>query len=170
MIELDRSIAGTRSAEALEREPLASPFSVHLHWHEYFLRFNEVHLGNPVEWGGKLLWQDGFSYSRERYEGPEWPPPEDERERHALILTYWKLRHAQLKKEGAQLLSMLEGLAREQAGRSAPLQQLVVARGEDGKPVIAPAEVSVDDWRERLLSMKRDEIEARRKLKELQGT
>src|SRR5437870_10521119 len=50
---------------------------IKLDWREHFRRWCELHGGNPVEVGGRLLAPDGWGYSATSYGGPEYPPPTD---------------------------------------------------------------------------------------------
>lgn len=82
-------------------------------WDDYFKDFCDRHGKFPLMFQGRLLFEDGWMYSAVDHKGPKWPPPEDERERHRLMRSYWKMRRNAIKRElpGAEaLLSQIEEL------------------------------------------------------------
>lgn len=79
--------------------------SFRIDWRRYFRDFDAAHGGNPVEIDGRLVWEDGWSYSSHDYRGPEWPPPERLADLNALLLKYWTAIKADA---GAQLKQMRE--------------------------------------------------------------
>ena len=111
---------------------------VELNWQAYFYAFNELHGGNPVEFEGRLLWQDGFTHGKNDYKGPEWPPPQDPRELLRLKAAYWTRRRKIVDDQRIQLKTEIEHLRLVQNRRSAPLQQTVFIRNEEaaaGEPL-----------------------------------
>lgn len=98
---------------------------VSLCWPEYFKQFCQLHGGNPLMFGGVLLFQDGWTHSAHDHAGPEWPPPEDKEECRQLIRQYWLRRRAVVTYEYEQLLRHVERLEELQRHRQAPLQQVV---------------------------------------------
>lgn len=91
-----------------------------LDWRAYFRRFCQEHGGNPVDLGDKIVLPDGWSYSRTRYEGPEWPPP-PEPQLSALMTRYWTERRGIVSQELKHLTFARTDLRDAMAARSAPL-------------------------------------------------
>lgn len=107
---------------------------IKLDWRAYFLKFIEVH-GEPMKVGGRLLFQDGWQYSIDDYQGPEYPPPVGRGQLCRLQLTYWENRRDRLAVEVLSLTGRIGALKGWQHGRSLPLQQRVIYKGEDDKGV-----------------------------------
>src|SRR5262245_41862310 len=72
-------------------------------WRAYFLAFMEVHGKNPVEVNGKLLFPDGWQYSRNNHAGPEYPPPADPDQHRGLRIVYWKKRREIVETQAPEL-------------------------------------------------------------------
>lgn len=104
-------------------------------WRAYFREFCEKHGRHPVEIGNRLVFPDGWSYARNSYEGPEWPPPADVLERRGLLRAYWKRRVEILKGQRDGLAHALSGVAEQQLRRDARLMMVGVETytGEDGR-------------------------------------
>lgn len=94
-----------------------------LDWKAYFIEFCRVH-GEPVEHEGRLLFRDGWTYSRTDYQGPEWPPPADHAELDGLVRRYWQLRLSTVKTALENLLAKRKELTDLKAVKSLPLQQV----------------------------------------------
>ncbi len=97
----------------------------------YWLKFKEVHGGDPVPYNGRLLFQDGWTHSSTDYNGPEYPPPKDKKELQQLRVKYWQIRRACILREKRALAAQIERLERVQESKSAPLQQTSVVLDED---------------------------------------
>jgi len=98
--------------------------NVDLDWRAYFISFCEAH-GSPVQYGGRLLFPDGWTYSATDYHGPEWPPPTNKKELQDIKRQYKLIRRAGLKVAIHRLETQLESLRRMQEVRPVPL----MARG-----------------------------------------
>lgn len=96
-----------------------------LDWQAYFKSFNELHGGNPIHWGGRLLYQDAWQYSITDHAGPEFAPPEDQREVKSLKRSYWLRRKAIVENELRQLSLHITYLEEMQRLRHVPLQQVL---------------------------------------------
>lgn len=125
---------------------LTKPYEVVLDWRAYFKRFCEQHGGNPVSHGGRLLFGDGWSYSSTDYMGPEWSPPTDPDELRVLLTAYWTRRRLIVKAEYDALAKTFDGLKRDAAVRSVPLQQRIVVQEEnaEGKIVVRQQAIDLD--------------------------
>ena len=109
------------------------PIPLNLDWEAYYEMFVLEHGGNPVAFGNRLLFQDGWTYSLYSREGPEWPPPKDERELRALQIRYWELRKSLDQAEGRLVQQRIDMLEELQSLKSAPLQQVSVHWDEEEK-------------------------------------
>ncbi len=114
------------------REKLRQLPQLQLDWRAYFLGFCEAH-GDPLPFEGRLLFPDGWTYSDRRYEGPEWPPPEDPVELKRITLWYWKLRKMTVSGELAKVREMVNWVKQNQQGRGARLQYRAWIEGEQGQ-------------------------------------
>lgn len=104
---------------------------VELDWPSYFRLFDQTHEGSPVNYGGRLLYRDGWQYSGLRYEGPEWPPPDDVHKLKALQIVYWRLHRNSLRQRRHLLQQQLTYLTELQSHKSLPLQRKVTSLQED---------------------------------------
>jgi len=88
-------------------------------WKRYYEKFCKVH-GEPVidEETGNLLFQDGFQYGSQSYQGPESPPPDDPRKLRRLLYKYWWYRHEMVHKAAQDTGRQLQQLEQTQASRS----------------------------------------------------
>jgi hypothetical protein len=112
-------------------------------WKAYFREFSAVHGGEPILYlrnpesrrSGYLLFPDGWMYSSWNVEGPEYPPPADEKKHRALIRAYWTIRKGALEVEYDGLYYTTQSLMRAQQQRSARLQvpEIVVVEDDNGK-------------------------------------
>lgn len=103
--------------------------TIQLDWAAYYQEFKRLH-GDPVEFGGRLLFPDGWSYAMD-YEGPEYPPPADLTQMDRQKLNYWRRRQVLVRSERDSLLAELDQLEQLQQGRSAPLHYLVPGEQAD---------------------------------------
>lgn len=106
---------------------------IKLNWRAYFQEFDQAHGGDPVVYGGRLLYPDGWRYALKDYAGPEWPPPEDEEELARLQYAYWGLHKQRLQQYLASRTRLVEGLRRLQVNKDQPLQHIASYLGEDGR-------------------------------------
>ena len=109
-------------------------WQVHLDWVAYFRKFCEAH-GEPVQYKGRLLFQDGWTYSKTNPAGPEWPPPEDEQEFVRLVRAYWLIKLRFLETESKQLDNYIRALSSMSDFKSVPLQQITLLRDAKDKKV-----------------------------------
>lgn len=93
---------------------------VFIDWPAYYEDFCHEH-HDPVEYGGRLLFEDGWTYSAFDYAGPEWPPPEDEGKLKGLKIRYWSLRKKIVVAEVQSLQTRLRAVDGLQSGKSLPL-------------------------------------------------
>lgn len=125
-------------------------------WKAYYLAFQKMHEvegGGPVLYGdteGVWLFGDGWRYSATDYAGPEFPPPEDERELIELQRFYWRRRRAIVHLERGKLSFQLEGIRKQERERETPLFAMKYLVSElTGLPTRDPKDPSVeidDDW------------------------
>ena len=138
----------------------SSPYSwnIEMDWEEYFLAFKNLHGGDPVFLGGRLLFQDGWGYSAIQVEGPEFPPPEDREQLRLLKLQYWRRRQSIVQDETARLNHILTSLRELQQVKSATLIQIKGVTGDDGieKPERVPLDLNTNTITGRLSWLKMD--------------
>lgn len=138
-----------------------------LDWPAYFTGFCVEHGSNPVLHGGRLLFSDGWTYSRTSHRGPEWPPP-PEPERSRLMLVYWRKRRAVVESLRSALADTLEGLRNLQAVKSAQIMHRVIRRDEaSGKRRIESVPFHPKAMEDRLEWLTEDVRECDRKVREL---
>jgi hypothetical protein len=97
-------------------------------WRAYFRSFHEQHEGlthPPMHYRGRLLYSDGWTYSSTDYAGPEWAPPEDKDELHAMQLWYWSRRRWRILANIRDIRKELDAIKTVSSMHSAPLQQNV---------------------------------------------
>lgn len=114
---------GALDLESLDINPLYAKYSVIFDWRAYFEDFDSMHGGEPVEFDGKLLYSDGWRYSKSDYAGPEYEPPSDPEKKKRLILAYYRIRLGMVKGEYKYLLKRLDALIDFQDHKSLPIQQ-----------------------------------------------
>lgn len=108
---------------------------VQVDWRAYFIKFCEVHGGDPVPVMKRTRWlfRDGWMYSFKDYMGPEYPPEPN------LVLRlqrlYWLTRRSMLTGERKQLDILKAKWATAQDQYSAPLQVVMHYYDEDNKQV-----------------------------------
>jgi hypothetical protein len=124
---------GRRNRHATSREAEAGLLSWRLDWREYFLRFCEDHGGNGIDLGDRIVFDDGWSYSSSRYEGPEWPPPPDPAELRRLMIRYWAERRGLVADELRHLQAVRRGLKEAMVQRSSPIMRKRLSRRRDGE-------------------------------------
>lgn len=106
---------------------------IRLDWRAYFRSFVEAH-GEPIRWGKRLIFPDGWMYHATDYKGPEWAPPENPDNLRALQRKYWDLRLAMIQSQRQRLEGDLRALDEMQRARAIPLQErfLYVEETADG--------------------------------------
>ena len=129
-----------------------------LDWFAYYERFKAEH-GNPVEYKGKLLFSDGWTYSLTDYGAPEWPPPKNLMELQNLQREYWKIRLEVVQKELLVLTKTLEDLRILQELKNVPLQGRV-ATWDDSKRIRGElGDLELGDFEKRVKWLRDDVIE-----------
>lgn len=106
----------------MKKRHRAKPLSIKLDWKAYFRAFCEIHGREPVVIQGRLLFPDGWQYSLDNYEGPEYPPQSEE-EAEALATVYWRRKQRIVYGEWVRLKRTLAQLELMRDTRSAPIQQ-----------------------------------------------
>lgn len=145
----------------------AAQYVPRLDWRAYFEAFKAAH-GEPLELNGRLLFPDGWTYSKTDYAGPEWPPPSDPLILNFLQRAYWtrylEVAEAQVK----YLTREYEGLREQQAQRRLPLMQsiIVTSDGPDGKArqVSSVQELDLGMLQARISGLKEDVANALQQL------
>lgn len=135
-------------------------------WRAYYRRFCEAH-GQPLMHGGLQLFPDGWRYAAASYEGPEYPPPDDDQERHGLVRAYHQARLRMVEQERQKLEKDLAYLERMRDSCALPIPVTVTSRGDDGKARRETRELSLDGLKQRLEWLKEDAIKCRQVIKEL---
>ena len=100
-------------------DPELVGLKVEFDWEAYYYSFVEKH-GEPVEFRGKLLFRDGWTYAPD-YKGPEWAPPNDLKELRKVQTYYWETRIAILEELLKQVQRVSENLIQTQGNRSCQL-------------------------------------------------
>jgi hypothetical protein len=103
-----------------------------LDWRQYFKEFCALH-GEPVRWGRRLLFPDGWSYHALDHKGPEWKPPTQPDLLLDLKKRYWEIRLGILRGQMLKLQSDLNWIDELQRSRSATLQVRRLTEADDGK-------------------------------------
>lgn len=142
-------------------------------WREYFLAFKEKHGGKPVELDGRLVFEDGWSYAKDDYRGPEHPPPNEPVLLWNLKRRYWKRRCEVIKGERDRLAQGLENLAKHQLSRNVdiPVAGIETYTDNEGRDRAryAPAPMNWDAYRIRLKHLTEDLVASEQELKTLEG-
>lgn len=94
---------------------------IQLDWKAYFEGFCEQH-GKPVNHGGRLLFPDGWTYSRTDHKGPEWPPPTDPTRLEELRQAYWKARLEKAEQDWESVNRVYQNLSEMSRNRSVSLK------------------------------------------------
>lgn len=101
-----------------------TPVQPELDWEAYFQSFKGEH-GVPVPYGLRWLFSDGWTYSLTRFEGPEYPPPEDANELRVLQKTWRDTRRRILRSQYMTIRRIIKDLEDLQSIRDAILQQRI---------------------------------------------
>jgi len=100
-------------------------------WREYFLAFCDRH-GPPVNFNEhRLLFQDGWQYSKYSHSGPEYPPPEDKGYLKQLQLIYWKIRKHNIEEVLRKGEQQLAGLKLLEETHDGPIYVITKQRDEE---------------------------------------
>jgi|SRR6185312_13190302 len=141
-----------QSDESFDLDPSFS-LGFSLDWDAYFEEFKAQHGGDPVRFKGRLLFQDGWTYSGRDKAGPEWPPPTKQEELDRLKVSYWLTRLRIVQTEYNWLHETLYQLEQLQRIRSIPLMQSLISLDEatgqhrrESKPLDLDAQKSRLDW------------------------
>lgn len=141
---------------------------VQLSWPAYFKEFCIQHGRWSVVYRGRLLFQDGWSYSSTSYAGPEWPSPTDEKELKSLLLVYWRRRWEIVKPLRDDLKARVENLKQQESLRQVPLQQRTIWWDqENGKYASSTEPVDWGGLLSRLDWLEQDVRDCEEKIKEL---
>ena len=141
---------------------------VKLDWYSYFMEFQRIHGGNPVEYKGWLLYQDGYRYSPNNYAGPEVEP--EPHETLHFMREYWRIRREVVAAKAREMERTLLYLEQERSVRSAPLQQRTVTELEDGTMKYETAELDIESLQVRLKWLQDDEADCTQRLEALWPT
>ena len=141
---------------------------VQLDWKAYYKNFSIAHGGDPIMYGGRQLFQDGWTYSGTDYAGPEWPPPSNKVLRTRLIRTYWEKRKEIVVQQEEYLRLRIEALEGMQSAKNQPLQQVVRLWSDtEEKQVSQVGDINFDDLKEKLKFFQYAVQECQNKLQEL---
>lgn len=132
------------------------PVRVRLDWRAYFEDFSKQHGGNPVEFHGRQLFQDGWQYSLQYYHGPEWSPPSDPRELTYLKISYWRERRRIVREQHYNLQEAIVGLEQLIATRSADIFQRVRVVDDSGTLRSTAERLELDGWKTRIYWLEQD--------------
>lgn len=139
-------------------------YSIELDWEKYFQEFCNVHGKYPVVYNDKLLFYDGWMYSADNWEGPEYPPPKNKEQLIQLISYYWKRRYIIVQQEYDNLYHYIQGLEDLMRDKALPIFQRTEYRGDDGKMVTGTQQLDILLFRKRLEWLKDDIDNCERKL------
>lgn len=140
-----------------------------LDWPAYFKAFCAVH-GEPVEWKGRLIFPDGWAYSKTDYSGPEYPPPASAEELRQLLLHYWEKRYSMVSQEAQELKAQLDSLRKAQQVRSAPLQRVAYSGlDENGRSILERGKLDLEPLRARLEWLALDAVDCLKQIETLRG-
>lgn len=88
-----------------------------------------------MEYGGRLLYQDGWTCSAHDWHGPEWPPPREKEQLRQLKNAYWTERRRIVKSELDALLRLVQEVELYQASTKIPLRQILTGKGRRAESV-----------------------------------
>ena len=122
--------------------------------------FYQLHGGEPVIHGNRLLFRDGWSYSRVGHDGPAYPPDDAGK----LIKTYWKLRRKALIEEHAKLFHAYDSAKKlaESAQHDIALEVEILGEEQGARKTWAP--ISIDEIELKLSSLRAEIDECERVL------
>lgn len=143
--------------------------ALHLDWKAYFDDFCLAH-GDPVEYGGRVLFPDGWTYSLTSYKGPEWQPPLDPKALRDLQIAYWGVRYNTTLAQFEMLKGFLQDILKLQQGRDRPLKHKYVVTTDTGEGVIREVlvgDVTTSAYRQKLLEMSTELKRCKEAIKEL---
>lgn len=153
------------------------PLRIRVDWKAYWKAFSEFHGGNPVEWEGRLLFEDGWMYSATSYRGPEFPPPPTEKDgkpdpkgiADLLVLKkiYWRRRKTIVQAALNQVADVIEQFEQDQRVRKVPLQVKRWEKSEDGAFGWATSELDLEPLRLRRTELETDLEHCNKRLEEL---
>ena len=148
-----------------------------LDWKAYYDNFCKVH-GEPIPVEledvdakfpvyTRVLFPDGWRYATTSYQGPEIPPPEDEKKLTQLKIQYWTERRLRDWKEAEGLKVHIQALEEWGLQRSLRLFEKVRYRDTDNKLRMESAELNLRGMRRRLEGLQARVLECDRKLASL---
>lgn len=146
--------------------PRLGAIKLTLDWPAYFRQFSETHMGTPVIYHGRQLFQDGWMYSASDYAGPEWPPPDDPMELKELIKAYWLIRVRKTRQVYKSLKENLDNLQAMQRARGVPLQAIVVYTDSENKRKTDRVPVDYAMLRQELAFVAQELLDSTDKLRE----
>lgn len=142
------------------------PQRITLDWRAYFISFCDRH-GEPVEWKGRLLFDDGWTYALTDYAGPEWGPPSDPGELDQTVTHYWIIKKGKLDRLLAKLIHDFDMLKKTISMHSLPLQQTVkVSEGVGTQQKTVP--LNLDGLEARIEWVREDLYKCDERLQELE--
>jgi hypothetical protein len=118
----------------MAQEPIdtSNYIQIKLDWPAYYAKFKEKHGLYPIKFGkGRILFEDGWTYSSTDISGPEYPPPSHPHELWKLKVTYWYHRRRLVKHERDYILKQIEDLRAFQINRDCPLQYQIIRTNEE---------------------------------------
>jgi hypothetical protein len=157
----DEQIVDTDDITSLPR------LEVELDWEKYFRDFCEAHGKYPVMFEDALLFPDGWRYSAYSYEGPETPPPDDEKYLHILKSFYWERRYKIIKKELDSLEHFIAQLKALERDRDRTLSQRVTYKNDDGNYVSKSEPINFKILNQRLDWLRQDMLRCTQELGKL---
>lgn len=129
--------------------------AVELDWAAYWRAFQDLHGGDPVRVGGRLLFRDGWTYSAYDHAGPEWPPPREPGQLRALQKEYWSAHRWRVNAEREDLVRRADALDGEARARSVgQLFVRVAVAGDGGAPTTASLPLDTGAMRARAQHLK----------------
>ena len=142
---------------------------IKLDWRAYFEGFCEQH-GKPVNHAGRLLFPDGWTYSRTDHRGPEWSPPTDPVHLEELRQAYWRARLERAESDLGDVSRLCENLSEMARDRSAPLKTGVrVFDEESGRYRRGVSDVDLSALEDEVAMLREEVEECKSQLKEPQN-